>query len=425
MRAGRKVRPIGLPLDSSAIVHLAARRRGHTNSFRLSATLTEAVCPQTLQKAADTIAPRFPMIVAGIKHNLFRYIVVPAECAPKVCLEHECLAEMSDAMIETCAMRIMYSGKQISVEIFHSLTDGYGGMMFLNALLAEYLCQMGQISRETADSLQCSDVCLSALEADDYITYAGEKTLPLNHRKVYKLPGEVNPKEQASIVTEIYDTQNLIDKAHYFGVSLTTFLTAVMAEAILKMRRHTDGAKCTLPLQIMVPVNLRKKFSSQTLRNFSLYALPCILPSQAETPFEQLLDSISAQLKDQFSQENLAAMITTSVKLQRSPVLRCIPLCIKNFFLRIGFYFCGERNSCLSISNLGEVTFPPEMERCIEHIGFSLTPRRTAPYNCGIVSYKNKLVINFTTKTNGNGLERYFFKCLSDRGLRPTLKLAS
>lgn len=423
MRADMKTRPRGLPLDSSAIIHLAVKRRGYTNSFRLSATLTDTVCPQTLQKAADAIAPRFPTIVAGIRHNMFQYIVVPAEKYPEVCLEHECLAEMPKVMIETCAMRILYSVNRISVEIFHSLTDGYGGMMFFNALLSEYLCRKQQVSRETTDLFQCCNVSPAALEADDYLTHTGEKTLALNHRKVYELPGEVDPEQQAKIITGIYDTQKLIDEAHRLGVSLTVFLTAVMAEAILEMRQQTSKAQCALPLQIMIPVNLRKRFSSQTLRNFSLYALPCITPSQEEMSFEQMLNSIAGQLRDQLSQENLTAMITTNVKLQKLPVLRFIPLCIKNLFLRIGFHFCGERNSCLSISNLGEVTFPPEMAQYVEHIDFSLTPRRNAPYNCGVASFKNKLAISFTKKTNEIGLDWYFFKCLANRGFQMETEL--
>ncbi len=423
MRADMKTRPRGLPLDSSAIIHLAVIRRGYTNSFRLSATLTDVICPQTLQKAVDVIAPRFPTIVAGIRHNIFQYIVVPAESAPKICLEQNCLAEMSKPMIETCAMRILYSDKRISVEIFHSLTDGYGGMMFFNALLAEYLCRKQQISRETADSFQCFNVCPTVLEADDYLTYAGEKTLALNHQNVYKLPGGVNPEQQTKIVTGIYDTQKLLDEAHRLEVSLTTFLAAIMAAAILEMQRQAGKTQCTLPLQIIVPVNLRKRFSSQTLRNFSLYALPCIMPTQKEMPFEQILNSISVQLKEQLSQENLAAMITTNVKLQKLPILRFIPLCIKNFFLRIGFHFCGERNSCLSISNLGEITYSPEMAQYVEHIEFSLTPRRNAPYNCGVASYNDKLAISFTKKGNEVGLEWYFFKCLSDRGFQMKMKL--
>lgn len=147
------------------------------------------------------------------------------------------------------------------------------------------------------------------------------------------------------------------------------------------------------------------------------------MPTQKEMPFEQILNSISVQLKEQLSQENLAAMITTNVKLQKLPILRFIPLCIKNFFLRIGFHFCGERNSCLSISNLGEITYSPEMAQYVEHIEFSLTPRRNAPYNCGVASYNDKLAISFTKKGNEVGLEWYFFKCLSDRGFQMKMKL--
>ena len=314
----------------------------------------------------DIVTPLFPTIVAGIRRGIFQYTVVPVRTPPKVCLEQEYLADMPMDMIERCAMRILYCENRIAVEIFHSLTDGHGGLVFFNTLIAEYLCQCGLISRDTANSIQCANGGDAEVTADDYMTYAGANTAPLNYEKVYKLPGKTGPNQETRITTQIYDTQELIAAAHYFGVSLTVFLTAVMAEAIFELRKqHPNVRTQQQPLQIMVPVNLRKRFASKTLRNFSLYALPYVTPLQAEIPFEKLIDCIAVQLKEQFSEEHLAAMMTTNVKLQKIPFFRLVPLCIKTFLLRIGFHFCGERNSCLSLSNLGEITYPPEMKQCI------------------------------------------------------------
>lgn len=424
MRTSMKSHCTSFPLDSSAIIHLAVRKKGYTNSFRLCAELSDTVCPRTLQAAADVVAPRFPTIVAGIQRGMFQYTVVPATEPPKVCLEQEYLADMPLDMIERCAIRILYYGNRIAVEIFHSLTDGYGGQVFFNALIAEYLCQKGLISTETANSIQRINPHDAEYTADDYLTYAETQTAPLNHRKVYRLPGKLNLHKPTRIVTGIYDTRELVETARYFGVSLTVFLTAVMAEAILEMRsHHADPKMSAQPLQIMIPVNLRKRFPSKTLRNFSLYALPCIMPIHQEMPFEKLIDSIVVQLKEQLSKNHLATMISTNVTLQKLPLFRFLPLSVKIRLLRIGFHFCGERNSCLSLSNLGEITYPPELRKYVHHIDFSLTPRRNAPYNCGIASFNGKLAISFSKKSDEKGLEWYFFHRLAELGYHSEMEL--
>lgn len=41
------------PIDNSAILYLAQMRKNHSNVYRFCATLTEPVCPELLQKAAD------------------------------------------------------------------------------------------------------------------------------------------------------------------------------------------------------------------------------------------------------------------------------------------------------------------------------------------------------------------------------------
>lgn len=79
------------PLDSSALVHLAARNRRFTNTFRLSATLTEDVSPVILQEALERIAPRFPLIIAGIQRERGKYMVVPADVPSQVQPDREYL----------------------------------------------------------------------------------------------------------------------------------------------------------------------------------------------------------------------------------------------------------------------------------------------------------------------------------------------
>lgn len=403
-------------LDSSAIIHLAAREKTHTNSFRLSVTLTEPVCPSTLQTALNHIAPRFPAIVAGIRRGACQYTVVPAETPPEVQPDREYLAYMPDHMIENCALRVLYGERRISVEIFHALTDGYGGMAFLKALLREYLL--------LARGIACPHKIQAPSDrelADDYITYAEGTSVPIRPRKIYRLPGKALPGETVRITTAIYDLRELLNAAHSCHVSLTAFLTAVLAASMAEMQAESAPSGKRWPVQIMVPVDLRRKFKSESLRNFSLYALPCVEPEQFGLPFPALAAEISRQMERQLTKERLAGMMAASVKLQNMPLIRSAPLGLKEALLHWGHSCC--ETSCLTLSNLGEITFPPELQPYIERAECMLTPRKKSPYNCGAASYRGKLYFHFSRRCENAELERRFFRRLAAMGCKAVFEV--
>lgn len=122
-------------LDNWAIIHLAAMRKNYTNGFRIVVTLKEAVCEEALQKAVNHITLRFPTIIAGIRPIFFQYRVVPDNVPRRIKIEQECLAPMTKEEIQKCAFRILYAENRIVTEFFHSLTDGYGGMVVTNTLV--------------------------------------------------------------------------------------------------------------------------------------------------------------------------------------------------------------------------------------------------------------------------------------------------
>lgn len=414
------------PLDNSAIIHLASMRKGYTNFFRVAAVLTNSVFPEVLQTALDHITPRFPTIVAGIRRKSFQYVVVPVEVPPKVQKEQEHLSSMTKEEIKVCAMRVLYSENNISVECFHALTDGHGGSIFLNALLAEYylLCYP-EMNRDVEYFFKALEQNSAEETTDDYITYARGHAVSANHRKVYRLPPPISSSSLIHITTGIYSTQELLDAAHYYGVSLTVFLTAVMFDAVMELQRDSVAReKECKPIQIMVPVDLRKRFSSKTLRNFSLYALPCITQTAAEIPFESLVCQIAEQLEKQTTQQYLSAMIAANVRSQNWILFRILPLWIKDIIVQAVYHFYGERNSCLSISNLGEAVCLEEIRQHIQRMDFMLTPRRNSACNCGIISYGGRLFINFTGKGDGAGLEQYFFKKLASMGYQAEIETA-
>ena len=86
------------------------------------------------------------------------------------------------------------------------------------------------------------------------------------------------------------------------------------------------------------------------------------------------------------------------------------------------FNAVGERKSCLSLSNLGAVKIPENLEKYVDRFDFILGIQATAPYNCGVLSYKDTLYINFIRNIREPFLEAKFFSVLRDLGISVTVE---
>lgn len=281
-------------------------------------------------------------------------------------------------------------------------------------LLAEYFhLKHGLVLPKGTDILLAEDEPSAEELEDHYFAYSGGKMQPLKRSKVYQLPGKGTDDSKLCVTSKVFSSAKLLDTAHRYGVSLTTFLTAVMAEAISQMQReHLKRGHLPKPIQIMVPVNLRKRFPSRSLRNFSLYVLPRLEPWETALPFEEIVPIVKKQLDCQITNENMAAAMTTNTKLERAFIMKILPLPLKCLILRIGYQLFGERTSCISLSNLGPILVPEEIKPYISHMDMTLTPRISSPYNCGIISVADKCVINLSRYCIEPELENLFFKNL-------------
>jgi hypothetical protein len=80
------------------------------------------------------------------------------------------------------------------------------------------------------------------------------------------------------------------------------------------------------------------------LRGFSLYVNTCLYPHIASLTFEDVLTEVSAQLKEGFKKENLAARVAANTAAQNSAWFRCMPLAVKKIVLKLGYVLFGERS---------------------------------------------------------------------------------
>ena len=171
------------------------------------------------------------------------------------------------------------------------------------------------------------------------------------------------------------------------------------------------------PIKILLPVNLRRLFPSRTLRNFALYTTPEIHPKLGEYTFEEICQVIRHWMGLEVTPKQMSMKIATNVGSERVFALKITPLFLKNIVMKAVFDAVGERKSCLTLSNLGAVTLPEVMLPYVERIDFILGAQATGPYNCGVISFRDTLYINFTRNIREPNLEAHFFAVLRDMGI--------
>lgn len=406
-------------LDNAAKIYPAARRKNWSNVFRQSVTLTEQVDVAVLQSALDVTVRRFPSIAARLRKGVFWYYLQQVEQAPDIKEEYSYpLTLMSKAEMRKCAFRVIAYENRIAVEFFHSLTDGSGALIFLKTLTAEYLeqkygiavpCEKGVLDRREAPKPEELEDC--------FLKNAGSVPAGRKDSNAWHMYGEPRKDGFLHVTCFQLPVENVLEMAHRYQVSLTVFMCAVMMQALTALQKEKNPHGRQRPIKVLLPINLRQLFPSNTLRNFALYITPELDPRLGEYSFEEICKRIHHKMGLEVTAKHMGSIIATNVNDEKNPLLRLVPLPLKNAVMKAVFDSVGERKSCLSMSNLGRITVPTEMEGYIERFDFILGVQAAAPYNCGMLSYGDSIYVNFIRDIQDAELERHFFWVLQQMGL--------
>ena len=153
-----------------------------------------------------------------------------------------------------------------------------------------------------------------------------------------------------------------------------------------------------------------------------MYTIPELDPRLGEYTFEEICSVIEHKMGAEITPKHMSSVIATNVNDEKNPLVRLIPLPIKNIVMKAIFDSVGEKKSCLSLSNLGLVRFPEIMSKYIKRMDFILGVQAAAPYNCGMLAYNDTIYINFIRNIRDAELERHFYNVLRDMGLPVTLE---
>ena len=414
-----------MELDNAAKIYPAAKRRNWNNFFRISATLTEPVDVAVLRSALDVTARRFPSIAVRLRRGAFWYYLEQIPKAPAIQEEKSCpLAHAPFHQVRQCAFRILVYHNRFAVEFFHALTDGTGALIFVKTLLAEYLSQKYGLTVPAVDGVlgRLEEPGDEELE-DSFLRYAGDVKASRKESTAWHLSGTPEKDGFKNLVTLMVPAPELKACAKRYGVSVTELLCAAMMQAIAQLQAEkVPQRRLRKPVKVLLPVNLRNLFPSRTLRNFASYITPEIDPRMGDYTFEEICAAVHHRMGLENNPQTMRAKFAANVASEKSPVLRVMPLFIKNLAMKAVFDTVGECKSCLCLSNLGVVRLPEVMAPYVARMDFIIGVQAKAPHDCGVLTWNDTVYINCIRSIREPELELRFYQVLHRLGLSVTVE---
>lgn len=426
MKKEEKLRlPSWLKLDNAATIYPSTLTRKYASMFRMSVTLNEKVDVDVLTKALNNTIKRFPAFRYELKQGLFwcyfKYNDKP------VIIEEDYKNPMLRINFKKnngFMFRIRYFENKISVEFFHALTDGTGAITFILTLTAEYLRLKHKIKIEYSDKILNPKTKAKKDEYEDsFRKYVRKLGILEKEKKVFHQKGTKEPKHILNIITGIIPVNKLKEICKKYDCTITQFLASIMILSYQEIQeKECKKVLKRKPIKIMIPINLRKLYPTNTMRNFSSYANIGIDSKFGNYTLEEIIKIVKCNMDLLFSEKRVNAKITANVKLSRNYFIRLVPMFIKKHILSFSEFLMGDRYCTTAFSNIGSIDLPKEMEPYIENILFMIGRSRNKPGSCGCVSCKGNLYISFSRRIKETDFERLFFTKLVEMGIPVTLE---
>lgn len=409
------------PLDNAAKIFPEVSNRKETNTFRVQIELKEPVDPEKLQIAVDQILDRYPMFKVRLKNGFFwRYFDhndSPFRIEP---LPNQVCGQLNPKENNGYLFKVYYRHQIIAVEMFHSLSDGAGAFMFLKSVVYEYLVEKGmKMSPDnqilTKDSLPTRDET-----EDSYKTYYDHKNRKhIPEKKAFGIKGTPIPDNYVGLISGTLSTEKVLELARKNDLTVTEYLAALMMWTIyvtkIQFREHLKANQ--KPVKIFIPVNLRRHFPSQSLRNFTNFVKTNMMMARPNITFPEIIDLVKRQFAEGMTKSELIRKMSENVAFETNILLRSTPFFLKKFFLKIGYSMLGLSLNTMSLTNIGKVDLPKSMIPYIESGSAAVYSGKFNTVNCAIVSYGEKFKITFTRSIIETTIEREFFRHFTELGM--------
>ncbi len=396
-------------LDNAAKIFPCTSNKRDTKVFRFICELVEPVRPDLLQQALDRALEDFPIYRSVMAKGLFWYYLERTDRPALVQPEQDppC-ARLYDRNVKSLLFQVSYHHCRINLEMYHALADGTGGMTFFRTMVCYYLglCQ-GQACVDCGPLTAAS----STQKEDDSFQkyYTGGRSAPTKGPKAYRIRGAKTAEDRLKVIGGAMPVDAVIKLAHAHGTTVTLFLAALLLCSVEKSMSEKDKRH---PVVTAVPVDLRRYFPSQTIRNFFSVVNVGVDFRQVHG-LEEVAACLDEQLKSALTRENLERRLNKLMALERNPAIRLIPLALKDPVMRF-FYRLSDNACTVSLSNLGRVDLPEPFRAMVRQFEVFVSTDKLQMCVC---SYGNTLCADFSSAFAATDVQMEFFRSLTAMGV--------
>lgn len=398
-------------VDNVAKVFLATASPRDPWVFRISCTLNEEIDPAVLNEALRITAQEWPQFQVTLHRGLFWHYFESTDLLPTAQPENKapCAPLYTPERRNKLIYRVTYFGARINLEMFHAVTDGNGGLLYLKSIVRNYLAlrHPGEL-----DSVPSPNSASAAARVQDSFRNFYEGSRREKHAekvKVYHPHGMRLPYNQLQFFEGHLSAKQVLERSRALGVSMTSYLGTRFMLAIYHDMPALERKK---PICISLPVNLRNYYPSETARNFfnSVYVTHTL--TDADT-LETVAPVFDAKLKEVLKPENIRAQMDEYEKLEHMPGIRPVPLVIKNaavkFFTRL-----EDRYVTAVVSNMGRITVPEELQGYIHSFAAFSSCKTLFTVVC---SYGDDLVLGTASALRSTAILQRFYRELAKDGV--------
>ena len=398
-------------LDNAAKLFSAASSPKDTRVFRFDCELKEEVKEEILQEALNQTIQKYPVFLSVMRKGLFWHYLEKSELRPVVREEYkEPCSSLYVRDKKTLLFEVTYYKKRINFEVFHALTDGTGATEFLRELVKNYLYL---IHEEDLEPVELSNQYLTVKDQEDdsFSRYYDPDFPRKKKKKIRAVQIKKGGKgyEELQINEASMSVKELLGIAREKKVSMSVLLTAAFICAIHEEMSRMQEKK---PVILMVPVNLRKIFPSDSMLNFFGYIEPGYQFGGGKDSFEDVLEAVKLYFQENLSKEHMAGRMNELIAIEKHKILKWAPLELKNRCIRAGAKM-AEQEVTAVLSNMSVVKMPEDYAQYIEKFGVYTSTNRTELCIC---SFQDTLSLGFTSRYDSTNIQRNFYRILKELG---------
>lgn len=335
-----------IKIDTASIMFTCLSSKKWGRTFRVTANLAYGdIKPDLLERAVRDLIPRFPSVYSCLKKGFFWNYQECVSAMPEIRQEHSrVLLPVTYRGDGRPDFRVLYYKSRISIECAHHIADGKGMGTYFNALLERYveLCE----NPDAPYTFEKAENSENAFRR--YAVKGGEKAddKPVT---AYKLETPIE-KDFIQLIFMSTPIDQLKAAAKSKGVTITEYLSAALILGTIRQA----SVPIAQPIVIGIPVNLRRFFPTDSVRNFTIQVeISFDTKGRTDWSLDEICEEIKGQLKQKLEISQLQKMLNRYAALSSNPVVRVVPNFIKLPVIRMMQHKSHSANTTI-MTNTGQ-----------------------------------------------------------------------